>query len=449
MSAGSVSSNDLTNTAALAAKLIAEDKRPTEVEERRIREAIPRLREDVQKLQMQFNEIDISLAIIPPGVTPDVRLTEQFAQLSLQLNNAKDNLANHHNSITYGRQMPVEVLEIVFGLCLPQTDYILPDPLQAPLLLCQICSSWRRVALVSPLLWCSLSLNMHRNRGRWKEFLESWLGRSGSVPISLCLEGDAPTQYFNDHIAKIFLKESHRWKRLRLDVLPAAVTKLLNTSMPMLETLEIRGSAFISSADAPRLRTVFLLGDQTSPDSIHIQWDRIQQFHSAKHALALDRCFLFLAKCKNLTRCTIQLSLATMIQASEHLLPLRMTRLRDLVLIGAVVHDAVTLFFTKIELPSLANLELVNLSENPASLGPQSSLASLARRSNLRSLRLTGFLPPSLEGLFDLVVAIPSLREVILAREGGQLQMLPPVVQEALDMRRSEAALGAKSKGTL
>ncbi|KAJ6593438.1 hypothetical protein B0H19DRAFT_919720, partial [Mycena capillaripes] len=78
---------------------------------------------------------------------------EQLARLKGQLDNARDRLANHTSAIKYGRQVPVEVLEVVFQFCLPHTDYVVPDPLQAPLLLCQICSSWRAVALVTPSLW--------------------------------------------------------------------------------------------------------------------------------------------------------------------------------------------------------------------------------------------------------------------------------------------------------
>lgn len=413
--------------------LLAGNKRPTEAQEAEIRQAIPRLREQVLKIEREFNEVDISLAIIPPEQTPDVQLTEQFAQLKLRLDNAKDRLADHMRSLTYGRQVPVEVLELIFRFCLPRTDYVVPNPLQAPLLLCQICSAWRRVALVTPLLWCSLSVHLSRRPGAWKAFLDSWLGRSGQTPISLSFAGDsnANYSYFNDHILKVLLKGSKRWRRLRLEVPSSTLTKLLNTSMPLLESLEIGTrdrfpGVFLSSADAPRLRSLTLLGDKTDPTHIHLPWDRLTQFHVAKVAQDLDKCFSLLAKCKNLTRLTVQPSGTTVSQASE-ILPLRLARLRSLVVIGSI---AAPTFFAHVELPSLNKLELVSRGGEPFDLKPESSIVSLARRSNLRSLCLTGGWP--VDGLFDAVVAIPSLKEVVL----GSGESLPPAVQEALDMRK-------------
>ncbi|KAJ6631562.1 hypothetical protein B0H10DRAFT_1687893, partial [Mycena sp. CBHHK59/15] len=80
-------------------------------------------------------------------------LKEQLARLSVELSRAKESLELHKNSISYTRQVPTEVLDLSFQMCLPQTDYISPDSLTAPLLLCQICRAWRRLALATPLLW--------------------------------------------------------------------------------------------------------------------------------------------------------------------------------------------------------------------------------------------------------------------------------------------------------
>ncbi|KAJ6589906.1 hypothetical protein DFH09DRAFT_218720 [Mycena vulgaris] len=394
---------------------------------------------------MEFNDLDISLAILPPEAPPDVQLTEQLARLSLRLDNTRDVLANHMSSIAYGRQVPVEVLEVIFQMCLPETDYISPDPLQAPLLLCQVCNSWRRVAISTPALWCSLAIHLRRRRGAWKAFLESWLGRCRKSPISLSIAGDTnmSCQYFNDHIAKLFLRHAKRWRRLRFEDVPATVrTKLLNTHMPRLETLEITGGGVhLFSADAPRLRTLTLLDAQTDPSSIHVPWARLTTFRSGNYIFDLDRCFTHLAKCKNLTRCTIQLAMASWTQTSQPLLPLRMAALQSLVLIGAIGGDAVTAFFANVELPSLDSLTLITVRGASSGFGlPQSLLVALARRSNLRSLCLTGG-QPLVSELFDAVVAIPSLREVVLRAANGTMAVkgLPNAVQEALDMRRSES----------
>ncbi|KAF8177683.1 hypothetical protein BJ912DRAFT_810716, partial [Pholiota molesta] len=53
------------------------------------------------------------------------------------------------------KQIPYDVLVEIFVHCLPK--YPLrnrqPNTTVAPMLLCQVCSSWRMVALTSPTLW--------------------------------------------------------------------------------------------------------------------------------------------------------------------------------------------------------------------------------------------------------------------------------------------------------
>ncbi|KAJ7821109.1 hypothetical protein B0H14DRAFT_2832147 [Mycena olivaceomarginata] len=420
--------------------LLAEDKRPTEAQELEIRKAIPSLREDILKVQREYNDIDFALAIIPPEETPDAHLIEQFERLKVRLNKTQDCLASHTKSISYGRHVPLEVLELIFRLCLPYTDYVKPNRLEAPLLLCQISSAWRGVALATPLLWCSLSLHLQRRAGAWKDFLNGWLGRAAQAPLSISFEG-SPNQYFDDHIVKVLLKSAKRWRRLRFSIGYPCMMRLLNTSTPMLEILEIgvRGEGggtllpglYVSSADAPRLRSLVLLGSLSDPARLQVPWGRLSQFHAAKFPQTPDKCLPFLAMCKNLTQCTIQLSAGNGLTALQvqNIVPVRLPRLCSLVVIGLIHQDAVSVFFGKVDLPVLDSLKLVNMESEPFNIGPQSSVVTLARKVNLRSLSLSGGMP--LEGLFDTVLAIPSLREVII--DGGW--KIPPSVQEALDMR--------------
>ncbi|KAF6743448.1 hypothetical protein DFP72DRAFT_933139 [Ephemerocybe angulata] len=53
--------------------------------------------------------------------------------------------------------LPTELLTYIFALCLPSTLSV-PTPSTAPLLLCQICAFWRRLARGTPLLWVRLDL---------------------------------------------------------------------------------------------------------------------------------------------------------------------------------------------------------------------------------------------------------------------------------------------------
>ncbi|KAF8877067.1 hypothetical protein CPB84DRAFT_1852777 [Gymnopilus junonius] len=54
-----------------------------------------------------------------------------------------------------GREIPPDILGEIFQCCLPSDplDHQQPDVTFGPMLLCQICSYWRSVALNSPLIW--------------------------------------------------------------------------------------------------------------------------------------------------------------------------------------------------------------------------------------------------------------------------------------------------------
>ncbi|KAJ7898614.1 hypothetical protein B0H14DRAFT_2315033, partial [Mycena olivaceomarginata] len=49
--------------------------------------------------------------------------------------------------------LPPEITTEIFIRCLPVQWYHLPSPRDAPLLLLQICSSWRALTLCTPALW--------------------------------------------------------------------------------------------------------------------------------------------------------------------------------------------------------------------------------------------------------------------------------------------------------
>ncbi|KAG2131850.1 hypothetical protein BD769DRAFT_1327477, partial [Suillus cothurnatus] len=51
------------------------------------------------------------------------------------------------------RRMPIEIMTKVFEQCVQDEESQEPDPLRAPLLLCQVCSAWRDLMFSLPYLW--------------------------------------------------------------------------------------------------------------------------------------------------------------------------------------------------------------------------------------------------------------------------------------------------------
>ncbi|KAF8161684.1 hypothetical protein B0H34DRAFT_629819, partial [Crassisporium funariophilum] len=93
------------------------------------------------------------------------------------------------------RSLPVEILTDIFEYCMPEMPY--PDSKSAPLLLCQVTSSWRQIALHLPRLWNHLcypfAYRAKYNIGGQLSFksldqiTSLWLNRSHNLPLAFSL----------------------------------------------------------------------------------------------------------------------------------------------------------------------------------------------------------------------------------------------------------------------
>ncbi|KDR67201.1 hypothetical protein GALMADRAFT_273322 [Galerina marginata CBS 339.88] len=104
------------------------------------------------------------------------------------------------------RSLPVELLTEIFWHCLPAMPY--PDPRNAPLLLCQVTSSWREIVLRLPQMWNNLwfpfGFNTYKIGGQLSfksaELLTKlWFKRAQDLPITLSLNAcnSAATDHFS------------------------------------------------------------------------------------------------------------------------------------------------------------------------------------------------------------------------------------------------------------
>ncbi|KAJ7236192.1 hypothetical protein C8J57DRAFT_1194449, partial [Mycena rebaudengoi] len=82
--------------------------------------------------------------------------------------------------------LPVEITSSIFLLCLPSHGRVVPSPSRAPLLLAQICSQWREVALSTRELWSSLYPYSQRDQAL-RALTQTWFSRAKAAPISLGL----------------------------------------------------------------------------------------------------------------------------------------------------------------------------------------------------------------------------------------------------------------------
>ncbi|KAJ7823972.1 hypothetical protein B0H14DRAFT_3145870 [Mycena olivaceomarginata] len=143
---------------------------------------------------------------------------------------------------------------------------------EAPVLLGQICSAWRTIALSTPRLWASLHapLDYILEKESRKLAVIEWLQRSGAAPISLSVFAEPNWGHsfaWSERLSlfKSLAESSARW--CHLDLLnfldkPGWEDQLAEISTPALESLELSGSVSLlrnlDIAKVPSLRAIAL-----------------------------------------------------------------------------------------------------------------------------------------------------------------------------------------------
>ncbi|KAJ7880936.1 hypothetical protein B0H13DRAFT_2050000 [Mycena leptocephala] len=123
-------------------------------------------------------------------------LTREITQLKRLLTEAirkRDELTTfidaHLALISPVRRLPDDVVQEIFVACMPSEHNAPITAEEAPLVLCQICSSWRTLAFSTPQLWASLHIVVPK-QSRIQALVETvnaCLSRSGVLPLSISL----------------------------------------------------------------------------------------------------------------------------------------------------------------------------------------------------------------------------------------------------------------------
>ena len=318
--------------------------------------------------------------------------------------------------------LPVDLWAQIFLFCLPDEEFIIPDPLQAPLLLCQVCSSWRTVATNTSLLWSNLSIRQSWRRHVWKSSLESWLTRAKTT--SLHLDISITESNVDDHIFKLIVSSADRWYHLRLGVSNQLLRSVLNRRMPKLHTLEFSSmnpiaSLVIPKAHVPSLSTVSFLTQPLFTQPFSLPWTQLTSLSSLCW-LNIDQHIDILRRCPNLEVYRMSVFHIFDDPPSGHYTPLVVKHLKVLGIVayfGRVMGE----FLSRLQLPSLIELTFAAAivpGESPEcaiTTWPKSHVVSLIERSSceLTKLCLQG-IDMSDEEVGDTKASIPTLKSIAI-----------------------------------
>ncbi|KAJ7664576.1 hypothetical protein DFH06DRAFT_1127986 [Mycena polygramma] len=128
--------------------------------------------------------------------------------------------------------LPTEIISLIFVHCLPDHGRVRPSPRKPPLLLAQICSLWRGIALSTGLLWASVDIHFES-------------------PISLTIRSEH--SQLAPGLLSLIPSFGHQIQRLELRLSPEDYERLrgLCAEFPSLRDLALWGYQFPIPDDHP------------------------------------------------------------------------------------------------------------------------------------------------------------------------------------------------------
>lgn len=201
-------------------------------------------------------------SLLAADISEVERLNTLISSLLSERDMLNARIESYRSILSPIRMLPLDILGEIFVRCLPEHNPVMCRK-EAPLVLGRVCSLWRSLSLHLPVLWAGLHVVIPSTQYVQRlafviEGIETWLGRSGSLPLSLSVFGNG--RYGSGWqespslaIIKALLGYKDRWYRVSLNVPSVGTTVLWDvpgTDLPMLQSLCLkRGIVPLASAE--------------------------------------------------------------------------------------------------------------------------------------------------------------------------------------------------------
>ncbi|KAG7451303.1 uncharacterized protein BT62DRAFT_926978 [Guyanagaster necrorhizus] len=400
----------------------------------------------------------------------ELELCRQTVQ---RLQNEEDSvqvsLDSQRSALSPIRRLPLEILSEIFKLCLPGS-YIIPKSRSAPLLLTQVCGSWRRLALSIPQLWSSISVEVTVQRCRPPlPLIELWLQRSMTQPLSFAiteLEQEDAREIADPvtaaSILKTFVPAHHRWASVKLEYhdwrWPSGLEQLPQDALlDSLEKLDLQREYWFKDdfPDLKRILQASRLHDLTwhsrSPPSDYLQIVNILQLTHLDlvRPVSKDVFLDVLSGCRAIESCTFFVQLVGRIpDDSNHPLDTSPIVLPHLHTFELTVDMALTTLLSRLVFSSLTTLQINRLDEfflinpiNAPHFWDQEEVNAFLVRSqcSLRTLDVRDVEISSAELLDVLKFTSPTLQQLNITNERAKDNCITDDVVRALTASSSSS----------
>ncbi|KAF8880963.1 hypothetical protein BD779DRAFT_1675629 [Infundibulicybe gibba] len=330
--------------------------------------------------------------------------------------------------------LPPEIIEIIFlKLCSSKTVF----PLQRDeprLLVTQICSRWRAIALAIPSLWANIRVSLDSESRLLLDPICAWISRSAQSPLSFGMRNPTHSYGSSTKLDDLVFSVIQRcaslklcideWTRVRLFTLPPGSLHALQKISISTRPVSYRsGPNEIPPATAfqqcPHLRQVKFAfwGDELDPADFNLPWHQLTHLHMPSCSLREYECLQVLQQCILLQECSI------------YIFPTRLDNLQRIQALSAcpivlpflhtlhleLVRDHSVHFVRALRLPRLCNLCAISRTNWPRALLP---LFQTLLSETLRRLNLSEWTPTDLPSALALV---PNLETLELRNSGPEV----------------------------
>ncbi|KAK7006196.1 hypothetical protein R3P38DRAFT_3037251, partial [Favolaschia claudopus] len=229
------------------------------------------------------------------------------------------------------RRIPEDVLRDIFVSSVPRTRNAVLSCSEAPLLLCNVSSGWRNIALSTPRLWSSLHVVLPGGSGsRFQAMLslaKSWIARSGILPLSLSIGLSRSWWNWEENndmapLLELLTAVSDRWEAIEFhapkddsnDHFSQALSSVSSARVPMLtrvkyNCLDARALScdFLSSPSITSFAWSFI--PETPLETMSIAWSSLTCLDLGSKGYDApwtgQRTLQILQRCVNLEACTL------------------------------------------------------------------------------------------------------------------------------------------------
>ena len=328
------------------------------------------------------------------------------------------------------RRLPTEIISEIFR-SVPRS---LREPFRksnSPILLTQICSRWRAIAISTPQLWDIIAFTAFRAVPDGKSFpiamWETWLSRSGTCPLTIKVRFE-PTQTqssIDSHrpIIDMLTSCSRRWHSFDI-VAPFSLDHFaaVKGSLPILTSLTI-DSTYQTQLDAfqgaPNLRKLHIMSPSVVPTQCRVSRVRLRLLRAP--ATSINECLATLIHFPNLSWCNLHHDGTRTMEINIPATPIKRDKLQVL-RIHTNNNDLCSYIFQSFTCPALYSLHIQSTESHVAlDMSQKNHLPSFLTRSScvLRSLSLH-HVSLNHPGLVECLEELPALTKLHLREAYSQ-----------------------------